>query len=375
MRSLSVFLLALGIFAPTAAAQATTAAARPAVDERMALRDIDQACVRIVNVKGATAYTFDSAESRVRRLAADVDATFGTGFFVDPRGIIATAAHVVWGGHALAVILTGQDEARPAQILYVDTVHDIAFIQIDVPAPAVVTVPTTQRRLTVTEPVFTSGFPLDVRERYPAAIGGVIGRENNDGSIYTSLSVNPGNSGGPVTDAHGQLVGLVSRGSNVRSGAQGFGLLEPLRFILPGLAAARELAATRFEPPTNQERMFARVMADLVGTDTERRLFERTPLDVIVQAASQPRSHEAAMIIAAHAWNVHVAILEHHHVRDIAQLPAEDQPIASQLRAIATRLTVDSFNGSPYLRISYDFGRSLLVQGDRSFVVRSADSR
>lgn len=346
-----------------------------AVEERIALREIDLACVRIVQVTGAAAYIFDSSASRVRRLAADVTASHGTGFFVDASGIIATAAHVVAGGHAIAVIFTGQDEPRPAQILYVDPEHDIAFLQVDVAAPAVVPVPAAVRRFIVTEPVFTSGFPLDVRERYPAAISGVVGRENNDGSLYTSLSVNPGNSGGPVTDGRGQLVGLVSRGSNVRSGAQGFGLLEPLRFILPGLTIARELATTRFEPPTASDRQLARVMADLVGTDTERRLFERTPLDVIVQAAEQPRAPEVAMIIAAHAWNVHVALLEHHRVRDITQLPIEDQAVASRLRSLALRLTQEAFNTAPYLRVSYDFGRSLLVQADRSFVVRASERR
>lgn len=360
--------LALTLIASSASAQAPTPAAPT---ERVVLRDLDRACVRVVIVRGAQPYVFDSRETRVRRLVANARAGFGTGFFVDPTGIIATAAHVTAGAHVVAVLVSGSDVPIPAQIVYVDPLHDIAFLRVAAEPPAVVRVPTTQRRYAIAESVFASGFPLDVEERYPAAMAGVLSRENNQGTITTSLAVNPGNSGGPVVDANGELVGLVSLGSNVRAGAQGFAILEPTRFVAPGLAIARELSAARIEPPTDYDRSLARVVADLVGTDTERRVFERTPTEILVAAGAAPSSPEAAMIVAVHAWNIHIDLLEHHRVREIAQLPEDARANATQLRGLAVRLVQDAMRTAPHLRTSYSFGRSMMVQEDRSFVVRS----
>jgi len=361
------------IGARTTSAQAQEATTTAAA-ERIELRDLDRACVRIVNVSGASPFVFDSRETRVRRLVADVRASFGTGFFVHSSGIIATAAHVTRGAHVVAVLTTGSDEPIPARIVYVDPMHDIAFLHVAVTPAAIVRVPATQRRLSIAEAVSASGFPLDVRERFPAAVSGVLSRENNDGTLHTSLAVNPGNSGGPVIDLRGELVGLVSQGSNMRAGAQGFGILEPVRFVAPGLAIAIELAATRAEPPTEYDRSLARVVADLVGTDTERRVFERTPLDVLFRAGAAPTSPEAAMIVAAHAWNIHIDLLEHHHVREVVQLPEDVRADAAQLRELAVRLVSGATREAPYVRTSYSFGRSVLVQGTRSFVVRSTAS-
>lgn len=374
MRStLFFFALALASTAAMGSAQPPTTTARAAaIDARIETRDLDRACVRIVVIGGISPYLYDNHDTRVRRLWSNTIGGFGTGFFVDANGLIATAAHVIHGANLIAVVPTGSDEAVPATVVYADPIRDIAFLRVAMTAPAVVSVPTTQRRLSVAEPLMATGFPLDVRERYPAALDGILGRENNDGDLQTSLAVNSGNSGGPVVDAQGVLVGLVSRGSNTRVGAQGFALLEPVRFVIPGLAIAR---ATPTAPePTEIQRKVARIVADAIGagTDERRRYHERTPVDLVEAVGANAGSPEGMMVVAGHAWNIHISLLDHRGVRDVTQLTGPDQLAASRMRDLALRLVRSAMQSAPYLERSYSFGRTLLVQGDRSFVIREA---
>lgn len=80
------------------------------------------------------------------------------------------------------------------------------------------------------------------------------------------------------------------------------------------------------------------------------------------------------MIVAAHAWNIHIDLLEHYRVREVDQLPADVRANASQLRALAVRLVQEATRSAPYIRMSYSFARSVLVQENRSFVVRSTNA-
>lgn len=375
MRSLFYSLLSLFLVVPSlgASAQADATTARlAAIDSRVALRDLDRACVRIVVIGGTSAYLYENRDARVRRLWSSMSGGFGTGFFVDHSGVIATAAHVIQGANLISVIPTGSDDAVPATVVYVDPIRDIAFLRVAMVAPAVVAVPANQRRLAVSEPLFATGFPLDVRERFPSALDGVLGRENNDGDLQTSLAVNSGNSGGPVIDANGVLIGLVSRGANTLSGAQGFALLEPVRYVIPGLVLA--LASSPIAAPTDIELKLARVVADAIGAGHEerRRYYERTPVELVERVGAMPGSPEAMMVVAGHAWNIHVSLLDHRGVRDVSQLSGVDQSNATRMRDLALRLAGAAMAGAPYLERSYSFGRVLLVQETRSFVIRDA---
>lgn len=78
------------------------------------------------------------------------------------------------------------------------------------------------------------------------------------------------------------------------------------------------------------------------------------------------------MVVAGHAWNIHISLLDHRGVRDVTQLTGPDQLAASRMRDLALRLVRSAMQSAPYLERSYSFGRTLLVQGDRSFVIREA---
>lgn len=345
--------------------------ADPAVDARpLDLRPIDRATVRVVGVFAIRANTFDSTATRVRRLIAAPVWGHGTGFFVDPSGLLCTAGHVVAGADMVVVFLAGSDTPLHATVVYADPENDIALLHVATTPPAIVNVPQSPRRLVIAESLAAAGFPLDAHQRFPAATTGIVARQDNLGRLETTMTVNPGNSGGPVVDARGELVGLVSLGSNVRAGAQGLAWLEPTREILPALAIARANVAARPPVHTPADVVAGQIIADFLGTNDEVPLFERTSLDLVLRAAASEPSPHAALVLAAHAWNVHIALLEEFEANDVPALPVARQEEARRLRAIAMAMTRGAYQRAPYLRMSYSVGISILAQGERSIVIR-----
>src|SRR5690606_11726971 len=107
-------------------------------------------------------------------------------------------------------------------------------------------------------------------------------------------TVNPGNSGGPVIDAQGRLLGIICRRGEPRAGVVGIAYIEPLRFILPAYAHA--LAALDRSAPTYDadDAILARVAADFVRTSDDRPLYEQTSMPTLQQAAAVTPSPEAS---------------------------------------------------------------------------------
>lgn len=357
------------------APDASIAARIQGIAERVELRTIDRASVRIVCVSGARSWVFDSRGTRVRRVVAAPDTAFGTGTFVDPAGIVLTAAHVIRGADLVSVILTGSDEPRAARVIYVDAEHDLAFLHVQATPPAHIALPRQTRRLRIGERLFGTGFPLDVRERFPAAFAGVLARENNDGSLQASMSLNPGNSGGPVVDEQNELVGVVSRRGETSRGVEGIALLEPLRFVLPGLERARRVVTERAPTYRPEDEVIVRILADFARTTDERPIFETTAIPTLDQAATSPVTAEGKALVAAHAWNMHIALLEDRGVRAVSALTDVDRPLGERLHATARRLADEALREAPYLLVRYGVLRAIVLSADRSFVMREGGRR
>ncbi|MFW5876227.1 MAG: S1C family serine protease [Myxococcota bacterium] len=339
------------------------------VESRIRLRPVDRATVRIIAVGGADSTAIESRRTNVHRVVAVPRAAHGSGVVVDRSGVVLTAAHVAWGSDAIAVLRPGSDEPMPAKVVYVDPDHDVAFLKVRGPTPHHLPLPKRAGTLQVSQRVSASGYPLDVQQRYPAAVSGEVSREANDGSLQVALSVNPGNSGGPVVDDDGRLIGILSRRGEPRAGVAGIAFLEPLRFILPAHRKTRRVLQGR--PPTFQsvDDHVAKVVAGFVhSTDDDRPIYEQTALATVKRAASAAPTPEAAMIVASHAWNMHIALLEARRERDASRLAPEDRRRAEQLMRTAVDLSGETMRKAPYLRRVYPVGRSIVNSKGRPFV-------
>ncbi|WP_018420608.1 trypsin-like peptidase domain-containing protein [Paraburkholderia tuberum] len=134
----------------------------------------------------------------------------GSGFIVTPNGLILTTAHVVDQSDDVTVRLTDRREFK-AKIVVVDTQSDIAVIQIDATELPTVKLGDSAR-VRVGEQVLTIGSPDSYQNTVTAGIVSATSRTLADGSTFpffqTDVSLNPDNSGGPVFNRAGEVVGI-----------------------------------------------------------------------------------------------------------------------------------------------------------------------
>jgi serine protease Do len=154
----------------------------------------------------------------------------GSGFIVSPDGLILTNAHVVDGAKEVTVKLIDHREFK-AKVLGFDKTSDIAVLKIDAKGLPTVRLGNSDK-LGVGDYVLAIGAPFGLEETATAGIVSATGRSlPGDGAvpfIQTDAAVNPGNSGGPLFDASGAVVGINSQIYTNSGGYQGVSFAVPI---------------------------------------------------------------------------------------------------------------------------------------------------
>jgi serine protease Do len=158
----------------------------------------------------------------------------GSGFLVTPDGVVLTNAHVVDGAKEVTVKLSDHREFK-AKVLGADRSSDIAVLKIDARG-----LPTVQLgdsdRLAVGDYVLAIGEPFGLEETATAGIVSAKARSlPGDGYvpfIQTDAAVNPGNSGGPLFDASGAVVGINAQIYSNSGGYQGVSFAIPINLAV-----------------------------------------------------------------------------------------------------------------------------------------------
>jgi len=141
----------------------------------------------------------------------------GSGFIVSQDGFIVTNAHVVENAEEITVRLTDKRELK-AKVVGADLRSDIAVLKVDATNLPVVKIGDTSK-LRVGEWVIAIGSPFGFANTVTAGIVSAKSRENLSGDpnldaipfIQTDVAVNPGNSGGPLLNMRGEVVGINSQ--------------------------------------------------------------------------------------------------------------------------------------------------------------------
>ncbi len=150
----------------------------------------------------------------------------GSGFFMTSNGIIATNAHVLEGASSIEVVYSDQngEHIHKAKILLKDSNNDVALIQIaDEDFKPIKSIPyTIKENASVGSNVFTIGYPLnDVMGTNHKVTNGIISANSGiaDDIRYYQISVplQPGNSGGPLFNKDGNVVGITSARLNSKA--------------------------------------------------------------------------------------------------------------------------------------------------------------
>jgi serine protease Do len=159
----------------------------------------------------------------------------GSGVLVSPQFHVLTAAHVLKGAEEI-LVKTHDGKMHPAEFLFSEAGADIALIRLQKPVQGLVHAELGDSdRLVVGQAVYAIGSPYGLESSF--SVGHVSGFRDfgrfYDGTIpakfiQTDAAINSGNSGGPILNSNGEVIGIASRILSVSGGFQGIGFVVPI---------------------------------------------------------------------------------------------------------------------------------------------------
>ena len=159
------------------------------------------------------------------------DTSLGSGFIINPNGLILTNQHVVEKAEKILVTLSDKRQFE-AKLIGVDSKTDIALIQIKNQEPLPFVKLGDSDRAEVGEWVLAIGNPFGLEQTVTVGIvsakGRAIGSGPYDDYIQTDASINPGNSGGPLFDIRGEVIGINTA---INPSGQGIGFAIPINQV------------------------------------------------------------------------------------------------------------------------------------------------
>ena len=156
--------------------------------------------------------------------------SLGSGFIIDPSGLIVTNNHVVDGAETMSVILA-DGTSLPATLVGRDTVNDIALLRVHPAHPLTAVHFASSRSARIGDWVIAIGNPYGLGGTVTAGIVSARGRDlDEDGSsdyIQTDAAINRGNSGGPLFNMSGEVIGINTAIYSPSGGSVGIGFAIP----------------------------------------------------------------------------------------------------------------------------------------------------
>ena len=158
----------------------------------------------------------------------------GSGFIIDPSGVIVTNNHVVGQASSITVSLSDGTKLQ-AHVIGADQLTDIAVIKVDAPRPLPYVTWGNSDRVQVGDWVLVAGNPFGLGGSVTAGIVSARGRDIGAGPFDDFLQldapINPGNSGGPAFNMRGHVVGLNTAIVSPTGGSVGIGFAIPSRIV------------------------------------------------------------------------------------------------------------------------------------------------
>ena len=175
----------------------------------------------------------------------------GSGFVLDEEGHIVTNAHVVEGASSLRVRFANGDEVA-ATLVGSDPSTDLAVIDVDVPASQLEPLSfADESTVDVGDAVVAIGSPFGLESTVTTGIVSALDRTIEapngyaiDGAIQTDAAINHGNSGGPLLDASGDVIGVNAQIASESGGNDGVGFaigVDTVKKVATALAAGQEV--------------------------------------------------------------------------------------------------------------------------------------
>ena len=169
---------------------------------------------------------FSDRDNRPRRVQS-----LGSGFIIDPAGYVVTNNHVIEGADEITVILEDGDEMK-ATLVGTDEKTDLALLKVNPSSPLPVARMGDSEKARVGEWVMAIGDPFGLGGTVTTGIISARNRDINAGAyddfIQTDAPINRGNSGGPLFNMYGEVIGVNSAIYSPTGGSVGIGFAIPI---------------------------------------------------------------------------------------------------------------------------------------------------
>jgi serine protease Do len=204
-----IAMVCLAILRPVLMAPATAGEPVRGIDELVP--KLLPAVVNIFNTHMPDAPEQQGAADAAAPAPAEPRRSLGSGFIIDPSGIIVTNAHVIKDADMISVTLQDNTTLRAA-LLGSSPIADLAVLKVSAVKPLPVVGFGDSRAIRVGEPVIAIGNPLGLGGSVTAGIVSALNRDiltsPYDDYIQTDASINHGNSGGPLFNLRGEVIGI-----------------------------------------------------------------------------------------------------------------------------------------------------------------------
>lgn len=177
----------------------------------------------------------------------------GTGFFIDANGIIATNNHVVDGAKNVTIILHDSRQV-PGEVIWTDPANDLAIVKVsDLRVPGVVTIGNSDN-IRVGEGIIAIGNPMSA-DFAGTVTHGIVSAKNRavqvgNGKfeyIQIDAAINGGNSGGPLFNMKGEVIGINSA-KIAQTGIEGIAFSIPINVLMEKIGTNNETKYQTNEP-------------------------------------------------------------------------------------------------------------------------------
>jgi serine protease Do len=194
----------------------------------------------VVNISSTMKKNASAAGGQFGRVSSEKARTaLGSGFIIDPAGYVVTNNHVIENATAIKVVMNdGAD--YPAKLIGVDTKTDLALLKIDVGHALPAVAFGNSDEASIGDWVVAVGNPFGLGGTVTAGI--ISGRERDlnrgpyDDFLQIDAPLNRGNSGGPLFNVRGEVIGINSAIASPNGGSVGIGFAIPASLAQPAIA-------------------------------------------------------------------------------------------------------------------------------------------
>ena len=182
--------------------------------------------------------------SRARAAAQSL----GSGFVIDPSGIVITNNHVIGDANDIVVIFTDGRKLK-AKVVGKDPKVDVAVLKVESDKPLKTVKFGDSDKMRVGDGVMAVGNPFGLGETVTSGIVSARNRNIDSGPyddfLQTDASINKGNSGGPLFNMQGEVIGINTAILSPSGGSIGIGFATPSSTVVPMIAQLQEFHETR----------------------------------------------------------------------------------------------------------------------------------